>query len=425
MIAAIAGILLPAVGMINLIYHDRVDSVHESNLTVVEDISGSEYDTGTSSDHFNSTFESKNIGGAGYDNQKEALPESVYLAGEAEKILNNMTLYEKVCQMFIVTPEQLTGVGQVTASGPATRNSLGRIPVGGIIYLQPNLQNPKQTRTMLSNIQEYAEEIEGIPLFLCVDEEGGRVSRIGGNASFGIERTLPMANISSVEEAHDAGAFIGSYLADLGFNVDFAPVCDVLTNPANQVIGNRSFGSDAETVNSYAREFSNGLHEYGILSTYKHFPGHGATAEDTHKGFAYTDKSLEELLKAELVPFADAENSGADMVMVSHISVPKILGEDIPCSLSYYMVTEVLKESLGYNGLVITDAMNMGAITDAYNKNEAVIMAVKAGNDMILTPMDLESAVNAVVEEVNTNEIDEDRIDDSVRRIILRKLYCN
>ena len=265
-------------------------------------------------------------------------------------------------------------------------------------------------------------EIEGIPLFLCVDEEGGRVSRIGGNASFGVENTVPMADITSADEAYGAGRFIGAYLSDLGFNVDFAPVCDVLTNPENQVIGNRSFGSDSDTVKKYARKFSDGLHEYDVLSTYKHFPGHGATAGDTHKGFAYTDKSLDELLEAELIPFADAENAGVDMVMVSHISVPEILGENVPCSLSYYMVTGVLKERLGYSGLIITDAMNMGAITGAYDSNEAVVMAIEAGNDMILAPGNLESDVEEIMERVSENEIDENRIDNSVKHIIAKKL---
>ena len=244
---------------------------------------------------------------------------------------------------------------------------------------------------------------------MCVDEEGGRVLRIGGNEAFGIKKALPMADITSKAEAHTAGSYIGSYLSDLGFNVDLAPVCDVLTNPDNQVIGNRSFGSDADIVRDYAREFSNGLREHGILSTYKHFPGHGATADD-------------ELLENELIPFADADNAGADMVMVSHISVPKILGEDSPCSLSYFMVTEVLKQRLGYSGLVVTDAMNMGAITDTYEADEAVVMAIKAGNDLILAPENLESAINEVMEKVNLNEIDEEQINSSVKRIILKKL---
>ena len=430
-IALLAGVILP-VGIVGLIYSEWVDGGRESEPIVVEEIEDSglrirtepQSDATPSDDAVDLSKESSKAE-TKIDEGETDSAESQSIDDLAEQILEKMTLYEKICQMFIVTPEQLTGVSQVTASGETTKRGLSDTPVSGIIYLQPNLQNFEQTKSMLFNVQEFAMEIEGIPLFLCVDEEGGRVLRIGGNDAYGIKKSLPMADITSKKEAHNAGSYIGGYLSDLGFNVDLAPVCDVLTNPDNQVIGNRSFGSDADIVRDYAREFSDGLREQGILSTYKHFPGHGATADDTHKGFAYTDKSLDELLENELIPFADADNAGADMVMVSHISVPKILGEDSPCSLSYFMVTEVLKQRLGYSGLVVTDAMNMGAITGAYEADEAVVMAIKAGNDLILAPENLESAVNEVMEKVNLNEIDEKQINSSVKRIILKKLYLS
>ena len=427
-IALLAAVIFP-VGVVGLIYFDWVESGRESESIVVEEIEDSgagiktepQYDATPLEEAVGLSKETSKAVTEIDDGEKDSA-ESQPIDDLAEQILERMTLYEKICQMFIVTPEQLTGVSQVTASGETTKRCLSETPVSGIIYLQPNLQNYEQTKAMLFNVQEIAMEVEGIPLFLCVDEEGGRVLRIGGNEAFGIKKALPMADITSKAEAHTAGSYIGSYLSDLGFNVDLAPVCDVLTNPDNQVIGNRSFGSDADIVRDYAREFSNGLREHGILSTYKHFPGHGATADDTHEGFAYTDKSLDELLENELIPFADADNAGADMVMVSHISVPKILGEDSPCSLSYFMVTEVLKQRLGYSGLVVTDAMNMGAITDTYEADEAVVMAIKAGNDLILAPENLESAINEVMEKVNLNEIDEEQINSSVKRIILKKL---
>jgi beta-N-acetylhexosaminidase len=170
---------------------------------------------------------------------------------------------------------------------------------------------------------------------------------------------------------------------------------------------------------------SDGLHEYGILSCFKHFPGHGAVEADTHKGFAYTDKSLEDLMSCEIIPFAKAGEAGVDMVMAAHISVPTILGDNTPCSLSEFMMTTVLKEQLGYDGLLITDALNMGAITKALGEGEAAVMAVKAGNDILLMPPDLDAAVEAIEAAVENGEIAEERIDASVEKILAKKETLN
>ena len=145
----------------------------------------------------------------------------------------------------------------------------------------------------------------------------------------------------------------------MGFNVEFAPDADVLTNSANSVIGDRSFGTEPNFVAECAASYSDGLHGAGVLSTFKHFPGHGATADDTHQGFAYTNKTLTELKENELIPFMKAQDEGVDFIMISHISVPNILGDNTPCTLSEYMISEVLRGDLGYQGIIITDAMNM------------------------------------------------------------------
>lgn len=341
---------------------------------------------------------------------------------EAEDILAGMTLEEKVYQMFIITPEQLTGVKPVTVAESTTKDSLQKYPVGGLVYFSSNLVSGGQTSEMLGNSQRYALEIEGLPLFLCVDEEGGRIARVANNAAFGLSRTKAMGKMESVEEAFEAGGAIGRYLSDLGFNVDFAPDADVLTNSANTVIGDRSFGDDPAKVTEYAAAYSDGLHLSGVCSTFKHFPGHGATAGDTHEGFACIDKTLEELKENELIPFAAARDEGVDLVMVSHISVPAVLGDNTPCTLSRYMVTGVLREEMGYKGLIITDAMNMGAITKAYDNDQAVVDAVSAGADLILMPVDFRSASDAVIAAARSGEIDPASIDESVKRIIVKKL---
>lgn len=354
--------------------------------------------------------------------EEAAAEEGVEPADKTEEFLSSMTIEQKIYQMFVITPEQLMGYENVTEMDDTTKERFERYPVGGVICFAENLCSAQQTGELLADMQSTAYEVEGLPLFLCVDEEGGRVARIGSNPSFAVEKVGPMAEVSSREEAYACGNVIGQYLHELGFNVDFAPDADVLTNPENTVIGDRSFGTDAETVTEYAAAYSDGLHANDVLSCFKHFPGHGATKDDTHKGYAYSDKTYEELVKSELVPFAAAEEAGTDMVMAAHIALPKVTGEDTPCSLSYQMITEILRGDLGYEGLVITDALNMGAIAETYDPGEAALMAVEAGVDLLLMPEDMDEAYAAIYEAVQGGEVTEERIDESVRRILEVKL---
>lgn len=365
----------------------------------------------------NRTGDTKNGTEIAQDIENEILP-----GEQAEELVAAMSLEQKIAQMFIVTPESLTDGANVTTADGAMRAGMELYPVGGLVYFSKNLTDAGQTKEMLRCTQEFSMEIQGLPLFLCVDEEGGRVARIGNNKGFDVPKVGPMGNIASKEAAHEAGSKVGGYLRELGFNLDFAPDADVLTNNKNTVIGNRSFGSDAQTVLQYARAYSDGLHENGILSTFKHFPGHGATEADTHEGFAYTDKTYEELMLTDLVPFAGAGESGIDCVMVSHIAVPDITRDNVPCTLSYEMTDGILRRDLGYDGIIVTDAMNMGAVTQNYSSDEAAVAAVKAGVDMILMPEDFRLAVQGVRDAVQNGEISEERIDESVRRIIKVKL---
>lgn len=341
---------------------------------------------------------------------------------QAEEILATMSIEQKVYQMFIVTPEALTDSITVTTADEIVRDFLKERPVGGIVYFSQNLTDTEQTEKLLHQMQEYAQEVEGLPLFQCVDEEGGTVARIGNQAGFNVPKIKPMRKIKSEKDAYKAGKTIGIYLRKLGFNLNFAPDADVLTNPKNTVIGNRSFGKDAKQVLRYASAYSDGLHESGIRSTFKHFPGHGATEADTHNDFAYTDKTYKELLQAELIPFAGAKEANIDCVMVSHIAVPNITGDNTPCSLSYKMITEVLRGDLGYDGIVVTDAMNMGAIVGQYASDEAAVAAVGAGVDIILMPADFKRAVEGVLAAVESGAIPLECIDESVRRILIAKL---
>lgn len=345
---------------------------------------------------------------------------------QAAQLVSQMTLEDKIAQMFVITPNALTGYASgVTAAGDTTKEAYQSRPVGGIVYMADNLTDPEQTTTMLSNMQEIARERTGLPVFLCVDEEGGSVARIAGNDAFGVTDVGNMSDIGAsgdVQNAYNAGSTIGSYLAALGFNVDFAPVADVLTNPDNQVIGQRSFGSDAQTVAGMVTSELQGLSAAGVYGMVKHFPGHGSTSGDSHDGAVSTDKTLEELMAEELVPFQSAIDGGVNFVMVGHISAPNVTGDNAPATLSKVLITDVLRGQMGYNGIVITDAMNMEAITGFYNSDKAAVLAVTAGADMILMPADYNTAYTGILNAVNDGTITEERINESVMRIVKAKL---
>ena len=345
---------------------------------------------------------------------------------QAAQLVSQMTLEDKIAQMFVITPNALTGYASgVTAAGDTTKEAYQSRPVGGIVYMADNLTDPEQTTTMLSNMQEIARERTGLPVFLCVDEEGGSVARIAGNDAFGVTDVGNMSDIGAsgdVQNAYNAGSTIGSYLAALGFNVDFAPVADVLTNPDNQVIGQRSFGSDAQTVAGMVTSELQGLSAAGVYGMVKHFPGHGGTSGDSHDGAVSTDKTLEELMAEELVPFQSAIDGGVNFVMVGHISAPNVTGDNAPATLSKVLITDVLRGQMGYNGIVITDAMNMEAVAGFYNSDKAAVLAVTAGADMILMPADYNTAYTGILNAVNDGTITEERINESVTRIVKAKL---
>lgn len=351
--------------------------------------------------------------------EKELLEEKVQSA------LDELTTEEKVLQMFIITPEALTGYETVTAAGSATQEKIQSCPVGGLIYMGQNIVDKKQVTGMLAATKDYYEEA-GLPApFLAVDEEGGRVARVANNSSFSVTKYEDMAQIGSTgdpTEARLVGETIGGYLSELGFNLDFAPVADVITNPENTVIGDRSFGTDPDLVAQMAVAEAKGLESRNVLPTLKHFPGHGSTAADTHEGYAYTDRTLEELMGSELQPFIAGIEADVPFIMAAHISVPSITGSDIPCSLSEYMLTDVLRGQLGYEGIIITDAMNMGAISNDYSSADAAVTAVQAGADIILMPADFQAAYRGVLSAVQSGEISEERIDESVTRILRVKL---
>lgn len=348
------------------------------------------------------------------------------LESKVDEFLDSMTIEEKVAQLFIVLPEALIGSeDSVTEADDTLRDAIEAIPVGGLIYLSGSLQSEDQVKAMLSKTQSFSKKRLGLPAFLCVDEEGGSVARISGRDLFDVPDIGDMAEIGAagdLDAAYNTGSQIGEYLSRLGFNLDFAPVADVWSNPDNTVVKRRSFGADPEQVSAMALAVAKGLHDQGILSVYKHFPGHGSTAGDTHDGYAYTEKTAEELKSCELIPFQNGIEEGIPFIMVGHFSLPQVSGDSMPASLSPAVIQELLREEMGFDGIVVTDAMNMGAVSQQYSSAEAAVRALQAGNDMILMPADFHGAYQGVLGAVARGELTEERIDEAVRRILRVKL---
>lgn len=357
------------------------------------------------------------------EEMEEAEPD---LREEAQQRVAEMSLEQKVAQLFIITPEALTGYGSVTTAGETTKQALDQYPVGGLVYFADNVQTKEQVCEMTAKQQEYSYESIDLSLFLAIDEEGGKVARIANDSQIEEPKFPDMSKIAQMpdakEKAAEVGTTIGSYLKELGFNLDFAPVADVLTNPDNTVVKQRSFGSDLQKVSELSLLVWENLESNGVYGCYKHFPGHGATVGDTHEGFAYTEKTLEELKQAELIPFETAIERGCSFIMVGHISVPSVTGSNVPASLSEKVVTDVLRNEMQYDGLIVTDALNMGAIVNQYSSAEAAVMAVQAGDDLILMPKDFKTAYQGVLNAVRNGTISEERIDTSVTRIVTKKL---
>ena len=354
----------------------------------------------------------------------ETEPEVVHLTGNAWEILNQMTLRQKIYQMFIVRPELLTGAGTVTAAGTWTQECIYEQPVGGLVYFGDNLVSGGQTSQMLSNTQSYARDT-GVGMFLAVDEEGGLVARCA--KKLGTTKLNPMQEYGSRNDWNEAfwiGQTLGSDIQQFGFNLDFAPVADVNLNSGNE-LGNRIFSSDPYVVANMVDGVVKGIQSTGVASTLKHFPGLGAEDGNAHYDTQIIiSRSLEELRSSEFVAFQFGIDAGADFVMVSH-QIMTCAGDGIPSCLSHVVCTDWLRNELYFDGIIITDSFEMNTISGSYSPAESAVMAVEAGVDVILMPTDLTASVNAIEEAVNTGRLSEERINESVYRILQEKEKMN
>ena len=337
-----------------------------------------------------------------------------------DDMMAEMSLDEKLCQLLFVTPEQLTGADTVSMAGEMTEQALEKYPVGGIIYFEKNLESREQISEMIANTQSYSK----IPLFIGVDEEGGRVARIS-RENLGFDVIEPMKAVGEAgdpQRALEIGRTIAGNLKPLGFNVDFAPVADVLLNADNTEIGDRSFGNDPNVVAEMVKQEVISLQENGISAALKHFPGHGSAKTDSHDGYSESTRTMEELRETEFLPFQAGIGAGADFVLVSHITMVGIEENELPASLSKMFITDILKNELKYEKLVITDSLRMGAITDNYSSGDAAVMAIEAGADILLMPQDIDGAFTGLKNALESERIRETQVDERVRRILQVKI---
>lgn len=336
--------------------------------------------------------------------------------------LESMTLEQKVAQLFVVTPEQLTGVSQAVVAGSATQRALDDIPVGGLCYFAQNITGDQQLRDLLANTCDIASRSgAGIAPFLTVDEEGGMVARVANSGYFDVESFSNMAEVGTTGDETKAayvGTTVGTYLHEIGFNVDFAPVADVLTNPRNEVIGPRAFSSDPGVVAQMVSAEVAAMLETGTMPCIKHFPGHGDTAGDSHTGAVVSKRTTDEIRACEYKPFQAGIEAGCPFVMVGHIETPGLAADGLPASLSKTMITDELRGRLGFEGVVISDSFVMGAITQRYAPGDVAVRFIQAGGDMILMPENLQEAYRGVLAAVDGGAIEESRIDESVERIL-------
>ena len=346
---------------------------------------------------------------------------------EVEAMLKKMTLREKVGQMFFVRVESLDPSIEWTTYDDLANLKNQEItmkmrkvnhdyPVGGIILYAWNIED----ETQLASIIKQVRSLNGSPL-LCIDEEGGRVSRIANNPNFHVKKYESMAAIGATgdpKNAYECGNTIGTYLKRYDFDIDFAPVADVNTNPDNIIIGPRAFSDDPAVAAPMVTNYLQGLKDAGITGCIKHFPGHGDTTNDTHSGYVQSLKTWDEMNQCEMVTFRAGIQWGCQLIMTAHIAVPNVTGTNIPSTLSSVVLQDKLRGELGYQNIIITDGMEMGAITMHYTSGEAAVGSIKAGVDIVLGPRDFTEAFDAVIAAVNNGTLTEERINQSVRRIL-------
>lgn len=332
-------------------------------------------------------------------------------------LIEGMTIEEKVGQMFIMGFEGYEMDENITTM-------LIEKHLGGVILFSKNIDSIDQTRSLIRDLE--ATNTSKIKLFMSLDEEGGIVSRIPKELG-SFEGAYQVGAVNDLDYAFNHGKAIGEAVKGLGFNMNFAPVLDVNSNPNNPVIGVRAFSSDSQVVKLIGTQVFKGIDAAGVISVGKHFPGHGDTDVDSHFGLPIISKTKEELEKIELIPFRYAVKEGIPAIMVSHLFLPKLDDNDV-ATMSKAIVTDLLRKSLNFKGVVITDDMIMEGAKVKYTTDQGAVKAIEAGVDVIIISTgydEQQAAINKVISSVKEGTINEDRINESVDRILNLKLKYN
>ncbi len=336
-------------------------------------------------------------------------------------IVNRMSTDEKIGQLFILAVRH-TDYGKPALKVDETVASFVRkYRPGGIILFSLNFESPLQTIKLIRDLQETS----AYPLFITTDEEGGKVSRLGKSEQMGVISLPPaeeMAAYSRAELIEQASEVLGMDMKELGFNMNMAPVADVVVPGKYNPIGNRSFGSDPELTGDLTAASVRGFQKAGIAPVLKHFPGHGNVGGDSHNGAVTSRSTREEFYTRDFIPFMKGIEAGCPFVMIGHISAPALTNRDEPASLSYEIQTRILRKELGFRGLIITDAMDMGAIKNIYSSGTAALKAFQAGTDIILMPENIPEAQFSLKKALESGELTQERLDESVIRILKVKI---
>lgn len=337
---------------------------------------------------------------------------------QIKALIDSMTLEEKVGQLVIV------GVDGYE-NDEHSKQLMDKYHAGGFILFKKNIQDSAQLLTLLNSLKETNAASNKVPLFLSVDEEGGRVSRLPDEfKKFPSNKVIGQKNDSSL--SYQIGNILGKELGSFGFNMDFAPVLDINSNPKNPVIGDRSFGTTAGLVSRLGIETMKGIRAENVISVVKHFPGHGDTSVDSHVGLPRVNYDLKRLESFELVPFKAAIENSADAIMIAHILLPKLDPEN-PASFSKAVITDLLRTDMNFNGVVITDDFTMGAIEKNYDMGGAAVKSIQAGADIVLVCHGFdkqETVIKALLAAAQTGQISTGRLDESVYRVLeLKQRY--
>lgn len=341
---------------------------------------------------------------------------SLTISQKVDKKLKEMTLDEKIGQMLIIP---FTG----TSMGTSLKNDLIKYKPGGVILFAYNLGNYNTSINLVKDIQSTGD----IPLFISIDQEGGKVQRLASITGKSATVIPPMYSVGKMNDsslAYNIGVVMAEELRVFGINMDFAPVLDVLASDDSKVIGTRSFGTNPTLVSKMGIAVANGLQSKGVIPVYKHFPGHGGTETDSHYDLPVLTKTKAQLYENDLIPFQNAIKNGAKVIMIGHLAIPNITGNKIPASLSKELITDLLKKEMGYSGLVITDALNMNAVSKNYTEKQVYEMAINAGVDILLMPKSTDGAIKFIKQSIKEGKIKESQINDSVKKILTLK-YTN